>query len=96
MEISRDQVLHIARLARIRLDGDKVEAYQKDLNSILQYVDKLAEVDTQGIEPMTHAVPLRPLLREDVVEQRLSPEDIAANAPALEGGHFQVPKVVED
>ncbi|MFU8803605.1 MAG: Asp-tRNA(Asn)/Glu-tRNA(Gln) amidotransferase subunit GatC [Bradymonadaceae bacterium] len=96
MEISREQVLHIARLARIRLDEDKIDAHRNDLNSILQYVDKLAEVDTDGVEPTTHAVPLGTSLREDVVEERLSHEDIVANAPAVEGGHFRVPKVVED
>jgi aspartyl-tRNA(Asn)/glutamyl-tRNA(Gln) amidotransferase subunit C len=96
MDITRDQVLHIARLARIRLDDDKIEAYQKDLNAILGYVDKLAEVDTDGVEAMTHAVALETVLRPDAVEQRLSPEAIVANAPAVEDGHFQVPKVVED
>ncbi|MBA2663913.1 MAG: Asp-tRNA(Asn)/Glu-tRNA(Gln) amidotransferase subunit GatC [Bradymonadaceae bacterium] len=96
MEISREQVLHIARLARLRLGEDEVAGFQKDLNSILGYVDKLRELDTTGVEPTTHAVPIDGVLREDVADQRLSPDAILGNAPQKQEGYFRVPKVVED
>lgn len=96
MDISREEVLHIARLARINLSEAEIEGYQKDLNSILQYVAKLEQLDTTQVEPTTHAVPLELTLREDEVIQRLTPEEILSNAPAVEDGHFRVPRVVED
>ncbi len=95
MAISREQVLHIARLARVELSDDEVERYREDLSSILDYVDKLAELDVEGVEPTTHAVALESRLREDAVEQRLSHEDVLNNAPDSEDGQFRVPKVVE-
>lgn len=96
MAISREQVLHIARLARIELEEGDVERYREDLSSILEYVDKLGELDLDGVEPTTHAVELAGRLREDEVEQRISRESALANAPDVETGHFRVPKVVEE
>lgn len=96
MAISRDQVLHIARLARIELDDDQVEHYREDLSSILDYVDKLDELDVTDVEPTTHAVALESRLRDDEVEQRLDHDDVLKNAPESESGQFRVPKVVED
>jgi aspartyl-tRNA(Asn)/glutamyl-tRNA(Gln) amidotransferase subunit C len=94
--ISREQVLHVARLARIELDDDDVEHYRGDLSSILDYVDKLGELDLAGVEPTTHAVELASRLRDDEVEQRISADAALGNAPDVETGHFRVPKVVEE
>lgn len=96
MAISREQVLHIARLARIELSEDQIEHYREDLNSILKYVDKLEELDLSGVEPTTHAVDLDSRLRDDEVEQRLNHDQVLENAPDTEAGQFRVPKVVED
>ena len=96
MTISRDQVLHIARLARVDLDEEEVERYREDLSSILGYVDKLDELDVSDVEATTHAVELDARLRDDEVEQRLTPEQVMQNAPDAETGHFRVPKVVEE
>ncbi len=96
MTISREQVLHIARLARIELSDDEIERYRDDLSSILGYVDKLDELDVSDVEATTHAVALDSRLRDDEVEQRLTPEQVMQNAPDTETGHFRVPKVVEE
>lgn len=95
MAVDREEVLHIAKLARLRLTDAEVEAFGAQLSNILDYVDQLDELDTSGIEPTTHAVPLVMQLRPDVVEARLSREQVLANAPDTDDGHFRVPKVVE-
>jgi aspartyl-tRNA(Asn)/glutamyl-tRNA(Gln) amidotransferase subunit C len=96
MAISREQVQHVARLARVKLDDDQVEHYREDLSSILDYVDKLEELDVSEVEPTAHAGTVEPRLRDDEVEQRLDHDAILKNAPDSEAGQFRVPKVVED
>lgn len=95
MAVNRDEVLHIARLARLRLSEAEVETFGAQLSSILDYVEQLNELDTADVEPTTHAVPLVMHLRPDAVESRLSREEVLANAPDASDGHFRVPKVVE-
>ena len=95
MSIDREQVLHIARLARLRLSDEEVERFQSQLGVILDYADSLSSVDTSGVEPTTHAVPLQITAREDVVEARLERDDVLRNAPDSADGQFRVPKVVE-
>jgi aspartyl-tRNA(Asn)/glutamyl-tRNA(Gln) amidotransferase subunit C len=96
MTISREQVLHIARLARVKLADGEVEHYREDLSSILDYVDKLEELDVSDVEPTTHIGTVEPRLRDDEVEQRLELDDVMKNAPESEAGQFRVSKVVED
>ena len=95
MAVTRDEVLHIATLARLRLTDAEAETYEGQLSEILNYVDKLNELDTTGVEPTTHAVELQMQLRDDEVEQRLEREDVLGGAPDRAEGHFRVPKVVE-
>ncbi len=95
MAIDREQVLHIARLARLHISEDDVEAYRGQLAQILDYVEALHEVDTTDVEPTTHAVDLVMHLREDTAESRLTREEVLQNAPAVEDAQFRVPKVVE-
>lgn len=95
MAVSRDEVLHIATLARLRLTDDEAQTYQSQLSNILNYVEKLDELDTSDVEPTTHAVDLSMQLREDEVEQRLDRDDVLGGAPDQSEGHFRVPKVVE-
>ena len=96
MAISKEEVLHIAKLSRLKLSESEVDALAHNLSDILQYVEKLNELDVSGVEPMTHAVPTQMRLREDVVEQRLTRDDLMKNAPATQDGMFKVPKVVSD
>jgi aspartyl-tRNA(Asn)/glutamyl-tRNA(Gln) amidotransferase subunit C len=93
--LSRDQVLHIARLARIELAGPETEALERSLNGILALVERMAEVDTRGVEPMSHPeeMPLR--LRDDAVTEPDGRAEFQAAAPQVEDGLYLVPRVVE-
>ena len=95
MTISREQVEHIAKLARIDLDEEEVEAFGEQLSRILDYAEKLEELDTEGVDPTTHAVLSEMAGRSDEVEESLSREEVLQNAPDDEEGQFRVPKVVD-
>jgi len=95
MTITRDKVLHMARLAHIELDEEKVEQYREDLNAVLDYIDKLRDLDDQD-ERMTHAAGVESRLREDQVAAPLLHGEVLRNAPDQDGEQFRVPKVLED
>lgn len=89
--IDREQVEHVARLARLELGEDEVGALAGELSSILDHVDRLSAADVSDVEPTTHVVPLENVLREDVPAGELSPEEALAPAPSTEDGAFLVP-----
>lgn len=91
--ISADEVKHVAKLARLELTDEEVEKYSKQLGDILKYVEQMNEVDTTGIEPMPHAIPLYNVMREDVVKYEETKEELMKNAPYEEDGFFRVPKI---
>jgi aspartyl-tRNA(Asn)/glutamyl-tRNA(Gln) amidotransferase subunit C len=95
MSVNTDQVRHIARLARIKMSDDEIEALAPELNNILGWIEQLAEVNTDGVQPLTAVVanPLR--LRDDVVTDGNCRDELLANAPGAEHGFFAVPKVIE-
>ena len=95
IKISQDEVTHVAHLARLEFGEEEKEKFTSQLNDILRYMDKLGEVDTTGVEPMTHAIAQKNAFREDAVGESLPPEVSLANAPESRGGCFQVPKVIE-
>jgi aspartyl-tRNA(Asn)/glutamyl-tRNA(Gln) amidotransferase subunit C len=95
MSVSAEQVRHIAHLARIAVADDEIEHLQGELNAILAWVEQLAEVDVEGVEPMTSVTPMVMKQREDVVADGGIADEIVANAPATQGHYFVVPKVVE-
>ncbi|HEX8525836.1 Asp-tRNA(Asn)/Glu-tRNA(Gln) amidotransferase subunit GatC [Allosphingosinicella sp.] len=95
MTVDAATVRHIARLARIAVSDEEVEALAPELNNILGWVEQLQEVDVSGIEPMTAVIPNSLRLREDEVTEGDIREDVLANAPAAEHGFFAVPKVIE-
>ncbi len=94
MILARDEVIAIAHLARLALTDDEIEALRGELGAILDHVATLAEVDTTGIEPMTHAMPVTLRLRDDVVEPPFAVEVALADAPATRAGGFEVPAVL--
>ena len=94
MALTKEEVLHVAELARLSLKPEVVDLLTRQLNDILAYVEKLQEVDTTGVTPMAHAVPVFNVFREDEVTPSLSREDGLANAPAQEEGTFVVPRVM--
>ena len=92
--LSREEVLHIAHLARLELTEEEIEAYQKQLSSILEYFARLQEVDTEGIPPTASVLPPRTVLRRDEPRPGRPREDILANAPDVVDGQFRVPPVL--
>ncbi len=93
--LDRDQVLRIARLARIEVAADEAQALQRSLNGILGLVERLASVDTAGVEPMSHPESIGQRLRADEVTQADRRGDFQASAPQVEDGLYLVPKVIE-
>ena len=91
MSISRDQVLHVARLARLDLSGDEVERLTAELAAILDAVSKVAELDLADVPPTSHPLALVNAWAEDVPHDSLSVDDVFANAPARDGDSFRVP-----
>ncbi|PLX95941.1 MAG: Asp-tRNA(Asn)/Glu-tRNA(Gln) amidotransferase GatCAB subunit C [Desulfuromonas sp.] len=95
MKITRDEVAHVARLARLALDEAQIEALTGEMDSILGYVEKLNELDTEGLVPTAHAVPMENAFRDDVVRESIGVEKALSNAPVSRTGCFAVPKVIE-
>jgi aspartyl-tRNA(Asn)/glutamyl-tRNA(Gln) amidotransferase subunit C len=95
MIISPEDVEHVAKLARLSLEEGELERLTVELNSILTYMDQLRQVDTQAVEPTTHAMELFNVLRDDQVRPSMGVEEVLANAPRRFGDSFQVPRVIE-
>ena len=95
MQIDEKTVRHIARLARLKIDGEQAKALERELSSILVWVEQLDKIDTSGVAPMTGASDIKMRLRPDVVNDGGYPETIVKNAPLTEDNFFVVPKVVE-
>ena len=86
---------YVGILAKLELSGEEKEQAKKDMGRMLDYIDKLGELDTDGVEPMSHVFPVQNVFREDVVTNGNQREDLLANAPSEHEGQFVVPKTVE-
>ena len=95
MSIDRETARRVAKLARIRVEEDALDALAGEFNAILGFVEQLNEVDVEGVEPMTSVTPMRLKRREDVVTEGGQADKILSNAPDAREGFFAVPKVVE-
>ena len=89
-------VRHIGRLSRIELTDEQARVFSRQLGDILSYFDKLQELDTEGVEPMAHAVEIHNVLAADEPSESLTPDQALSNAPQREGDFFKVPKVIGD
>lgn len=94
MKIPLQEVKHIAGLARLRLTEYELLFFTRQLNNILDYMEKLNKVDTRGIKPTSHALYITNALREDIVERSLKKKEAMDNAPQKDGDFFLVPKVI--
>ena len=94
MKITKDEVLYVAELARLNLDAASIEKFAGQIGKILEYVDKLNEIDTDGIRPTSHAISLTNAFRDDEEREPIERELALANAPEKEDGQFVVPKIV--
>ena len=95
MKITKQEVEHVARLARLELSDQEKEQLTDQLSNILTYVEKLNELDTRGVEPTAHVLDINNVMREDVPGRSLTQERALANAPEKAAGHFKVPKIIE-
>ena len=93
--IERKDVMNIAKLSRLSLTDEEVGLYSSQLNGILQYVEKLKELDTEGIDPTSHVLDLRNVMREDKAVPSLPVEDVLKNAPDRKDGFYRVPRIIE-
>lgn len=96
MKITREQVEYVARLARLEMSEEEKETFTRQFDSILSYMDKLNQLDTEGIEPTSHVLPLSNVFREDEVKPSLPRDEALANAPDPKDGFFRVPRVIEE
>lgn len=94
MKITKEEVLHVAHLARLDLDDESIERFSGQIGEILGYIDQLNQVETEGIPPTSHAIFLTNAFRDDREKPHIDRELALANAPEKEDGQFLVPKVV--
>src|SRR5262245_51735611 len=95
-KITLAEVEHVARLARLELRPEEKERMRRELDGILTYIDKLKALDTTGVEPTSHAVPMTNVMRDDVPRPSFPREEMLANAPEPRGDFFRVPKIIEE
>lgn len=95
MQITPDLIKYLESLARITLTEDEEKKVGAELQDILTYIDMLNELDTQGVEAMSHCFPVTNVMREDEVQPSMTPDEITANAPESQDGCFVVPKTVD-
>lgn len=95
MSIEKDDVAKVAHLARLAVNDEQLERYTQDLVKVLDVVEKMNAIDTNNIEPMSHALDVSQPLREDVVTEDNQRDNLMANAPTQEDGLFLVSKVID-
>ncbi|HXV81939.1 MAG TPA: Asp-tRNA(Asn)/Glu-tRNA(Gln) amidotransferase subunit GatC [Candidatus Binatia bacterium] len=95
MKLTREEVQRVAVLARLQLSPEDEEGLTEQLDQILEYMEKLNQLDTSGTEPFSHGGNVATPLREDIVTNQPNPEGLLANAPARVNDFFQVPKIIE-
>lgn len=93
--ISRDQVKHVADLARLNVTDEEVAMFEEQLSDIMTYVEKLNEVDTTDVKPTTHVLEMTNVMRNDETEKGLTQEEALNNAPSKQDGQFKVPSILE-
>ncbi len=96
MAVTKKDVEKIAELARLKFTDEDLENFTPQMNEILSYMDKLNELDTENVKPLSHPVEQTNVFREDELKPSISTEDALKNAPAKDDHHFRVPKVIGD
>ena len=95
-KIDQTQVRKVAKLSRLDLTEDEIEEFTGQLSAILEYVEKMNELDTAGVEPLAHCLPVSNVLRDDSAKESLGTEKVLANAPQRDDQFFKVPKILDD
>jgi aspartyl-tRNA(Asn)/glutamyl-tRNA(Gln) amidotransferase subunit C len=94
-KIDRELVRKVAKLSRLELTEAEIEEFTGQLGAILEYMDKMNELDTTNVEPLAHCLPISNVLREDIVKESLGTEKTLANAPERDEDFFKVPKILD-
>ncbi|MFC4401674.1 Asp-tRNA(Asn)/Glu-tRNA(Gln) amidotransferase subunit GatC [Gracilibacillus xinjiangensis] len=94
-DISKEQVKHVANLARLALTDEEVEKMAKQLGDIINYAELLNELDTENVKPTTHVLDLKNVMRRDEPREWITKEDALKNAPDQKDGQFRVPSILE-
>ena len=92
--ITRDDVAHVARLARLEVTDDELDVFTEQLAAVLDHAADVAALDLEGVPPTAHPLPLENVLRDDVVRPSLDRDEVLAQAPAAEDGLFRVPRIL--
>ena len=95
-QIDTEQVRKVAKLSRLELTEAELEEFTGQLSAILDYVEKMNELDTDNVEPLAHCLPVSNVFRQDCIKESLGTEKALANAPQRDGGFFKVPKILDD
>ena len=95
MPVTRAEVLKVATLAKLRISEEEIEDFTRQFNQILEYFNKLNELDTTNVEPTSHVLDLKNVFREDQVQPSFPREEMLKNAPAHDKEFFRVPKVIK-
>ncbi len=95
MKITVEMVEHVAELARLEFSEEEKGLLTRQLDAILTYVDKLGELDTKGVEPTSHVLPIKNVFKGDDVRPSLAPDEALSNAPDRSGDFYRVPKIIE-
>ena len=95
MKITKQEVEHVARLARLELSEQEEDKLTDQLSNILTYVEQLSKLDTTGVEPTSHVLDISNVMRDDTPRESLSQDAALANAPEKAAGHYKVPKIIE-
>jgi aspartyl-tRNA(Asn)/glutamyl-tRNA(Gln) amidotransferase subunit C len=94
-KITKEEVKHVANLARLTFDEEEIELFTKQLGDIIDFAEQLNELDTEGVEPTTHVLDIKNVLRNDTPRQWLTKEEALKNAPDQKDGQIKVPSMME-
>ncbi len=95
MSVSKEDVMHIAKLSKLKLTEEELEKYTEDLSSIVDFANELSSIDVEGVKPTAHILDIKNVFRKDEVKPSYDREEILKNAPSKDAGCVSVPKVVE-
>ncbi|WP_163528698.1 Asp-tRNA(Asn)/Glu-tRNA(Gln) amidotransferase subunit GatC [Halobacillus ihumii] len=93
--ISKDEVKHVAHLARLSINEEEADMFTKQLDDIIMYAEQLNELDTEGVEPTTHVLNLQNVMRKDEPKKWITKQEALKNAPDKQDGQFKVPSILE-
>ena len=95
MKVTKEEVLHVAKLSQLEIDENEVGMYQEKLSQILDWQEKLDQLNLEGLSPTVHALDMENVTREDKPQKSLTNEEALKNAPDIEGNYFKVPRIIE-